>query len=121
MPMSKEEREELMDKVMEQPLPPMQELIDKWIKPAPIMDEWLEKEIPEEHRTEGPYDVVGPPLIPDEEAIAAEDETVGPLVEVVLEDEAKEAVRRSLLERHPADLLARVASAAAKLGRKGGG
>lgn len=118
MPMSKREREELMEKVMEQPLLPMQELIDKYIKPAPIMDEWLERVIPEEHRNEGPMDVIGPDLIPDEEAIAAEEEDS---VTVELEPEVKRAIKRRVLERNSEDLQARVAAAAAILDRRDGG
>jgi hypothetical protein len=115
MPMSKEEREELMEKVMGQPFPPVQELIDKYIKPSPIMDEWLDKEIPEEHRTEGPYDVIGPPLIPDEEAIAAEEVTVE------LDQESKDAIKERVRERGSENLQARVAAAMAVLDRKGEG
>jgi hypothetical protein len=57
-----------------------------------------------------------------EEEIAAWDRNDVPEgIEVVLEDEAKEAVKRSLLERHPQNLQARVAAAAAALDGKAGG
>lgn len=119
MPMTPEERGELMEKVMEEPLPPMQELIGKWIKPAPVVDEWLDEDLPEGIRNEGPADVIGPDLIPDEDAIASEEKWEPP-VEVVLEPEVKEAVRQRILDRSVESLQARVAAAAAALDRRDG-
>ena len=59
MVMTPEERDELLDEALSEPLPPLQELIDKWIKP----DGYLPSEEPDD----GPFDVVGPELVPEEE------------------------------------------------------
>ena len=50
MPMTDDEREELLDEVMAKPLSPMQELMDKWIVPG--------VSLPGEILDEGPFDVV---------------------------------------------------------------
>ena len=103
--------DEMMRRLTDAPLPPLSEMVKKWIvgrgydsEPGVQLDmdtDELERLLNEEYYAGGEVE--------EEE------------VEVELEPEVKDIIKRRILERHPADLQARVASAAAELERKGGG